>query len=118
MLDIGIDRALFGQIRRLQLDMVFVMVDTERALKQWLGAIFSYGDPSPACGSPSSLARADQSATAKYFVFVSLNGFAFPETIGANVLNVSIVGEDIVVRLELQLDPLSIAVQFKGEIEV
>lgn len=33
VLDVSIDRAFFGQIRRLQLDMVLVAVDTERTLE-------------------------------------------------------------------------------------
>jgi hypothetical protein len=94
------------------------MVDTERTLEQGLGAVLSYGDPSPACRSPSSLTRADQRPAAKDFVFVSLYGLAFPASISANILDVGIVGEDIVIRLELQLDPLSVAVQFEGEIEM
>jgi hypothetical protein len=94
------------------------MVDTERTLKQGLGAVLSYADPSPTCRSPSSLTRADQGPAAKDFVLVSLDGFAFPESIRANILDVGIVGEDIVIRLELQLDPLSVAVQFEGEIKV
>lgn len=40
---------------------------------------------------------------------MSVDGFAFPESIGADVLDVSIVGKNIVIWLELQLDPLSIA---------
>lgn len=94
------------------------MVDTERALEQRLRAVLSYGNPSPACRSPSSLTRANQGPTAKDFVFVSLDGFAFPKPIRANILDVGIVGEDIVIRLELQLDPLSVAVQFKGKIKI
>lgn len=118
VLDININRALFGQICRLQLDMVFILVDTERTLEQRLGPVLSYCNPSPAYGSPSSLARADQRPTAKDSVFVAMNGFALPLPIGTNILNISIVGENVVVWLELQLDPLSIAVQFEGEIKM
>lgn len=102
----------------MQLDMVFIMVDTERSLEQRLGAVLSYGDPSPARRSPSSLARADQRPTAKDFVFVSLDGFAFPQSISANILDIRIIGKDIVVRLELELDPLSVAVQFEGKVKM
>ena len=118
VLDVDVNRALLGQICRVQLAMVFISVDTERTLKQRLGPVLSYCNPSPAHGSPSSLARADQRPTAKDSVFVAMNGCALPLPIGANILNISIVGENIVVGLELQLDPLSIAVQFEGEIKM
>lgn len=118
VLDVDVNGALFGQICRLQLDMVFISVDTERTLKQRLRPILSYCNPSPAHGSPSSLARADQRPTAKDSVFVAMNGFTFPLPIGTNISNIGIVSENIVIGLELQLDPLSIAVQFEGKIKM
>lgn len=81
--------------------MVLIMVDTEGTLEQGLGAVLSYGNPSPTGRSPSSRTRADQGPATKHFMFVSSNWFALPESVSTNVLNVGIVGEDIVIRLEL-----------------
>jgi hypothetical protein len=100
-LDIGIDRALLVDIIRHQLDMVLVVIDTERTLEERLQAVSFDRDSCPPYGCPSSLAGSLQCATSIYFVFMALDGLAMCRcAIGSHILHVCILGQDIVIGLE------------------
>lgn len=101
VLDTGVDGPLLAEICRLQLDMMLVVVDTERTLEQRLRSIPSHSDSRPAGGCPSPLSRADQGPASEDLVLMSLYRFTLAQrSICADVLHPGILCQDIVVRLE------------------
>lgn len=98
--------------------MVIVTMDMKHAFEQWLRAISLDINPSPSDRAPAALSGPEQRSSFEDLVLMSCDGlFAMYISMLVQVSYVSVVGQDVVVGLQLEFYPLIATVESKGEIE-